>query len=281
MDDSPPPASADLKRSKGARVLFLVAILTLLLIYFMWWRTSFSRNLSDAQIVERLAVDIAPQEIQHAMEQLYARLNPKYEGREQFRAPLLALAVHPRFEIRRQVAWVMGRDKNEDYRRTLTSLLDDPDIGVQLNAACSLSNHGSPLGRPVLLAGLRGRELKAQVAGKLHWQIKKGDAVSLGRPAGTIEASDDQEAPISVALNGFADQIVAKEGATVAIGDVLARISPDPKNAVNILCALRTGGTSDDLAMVEGLIKGDEPRLSESREVMAAARSLLEQLRDR
>jgi hypothetical protein len=261
--------------------LFLIAILTLGLIYFMWWRTSFTRALSDGEIVERLAVDIAPHDIQHALEQLYGRLGPNYEGRELFRAPLLGLVEHERFEIRRQVAWVLGRDKVDDYRLALTKLLEDRDLGVQMNAACALTNHGSALGKPILLKALGPWELKAKSAGKLHWQIKRNDAVSLGRPAGTIELEDGTKVAITVALNGFADEIVSQEGANVLVDQVLARISADPKNVTNVLIALRIVGTADDSPAIEALLNGSDTRLLASREVVSSAESLLKLLRSR
>lgn len=276
-----PQAASETGRRKGARVLFLVAVLTVVLVYFLWWRTSYRRVLTDGEIEARLTLEASDFDIQHALEQLYGRLGPRMEGRERFREPLVRLAQHPRWEVRRQVAWVLGREPAFEYIQALAALLEDDDAGVRLNAACALSNSGDERARPVLLAGLDNWDLKAPAAGRVHWQVKAGDPLSMGRPAGLIRFDGGGSASIDVALNGFAEELVVSGDARVERGDVLARVSPDPKNAVNLLVALQAVGRSEDLPVIEAIAAGRRPRLAESREVRLAAERAADAIRRR
>ena len=265
-------------KSKGTGLMVLVAILTLVLVFFMWQRSRFARSLSDEQVLERLDPEISASEIQHALEQLYDRMSPTLEDREKFHEKVLALQNHPQWEVRRQVAWVMGRDDAEVYHKALVEMLRDEDRGVRLNAACALSNFNDPRARRELLEALEPWELKAPATGKVHWQIKEGESVSLGRDIGYVLLADEKRVPIRPALNGFADQHLVKKSADATEGQVIARISPDPRNVVNAVVALQAVGSKEDIPKLEALAEGRVPRLKDSTEVRSAARRAVNHL---
>lgn len=272
------PSQSSRDRNKGPLLLMGILILTAVIGVASWYSSSFKRALTDEQIIERLEAG-EPRDIQHALSQLEERLSFRYEGRERFRAPVVALANNEHVEIRRQVAWVMGREPAPIYRETLTLLLADPDLGVRNNAACSLSNFYDPLARPVLLKGLEAFDILAEADGTLDLKLDVGDAASLGTGLGSIKNGEGEGIPVRTPLNGFIEALPKGKDGDVVVGDVVARISPDPQIVVNLLTALGAVATLDDVPKLQAYASGGVERMTP--EVEAAAKAAIAAVKKR
>lgn len=269
------------KRSKDKRgpiLLMGILLVTAVIAFVSWYSSSFKRPLSDDQIIERLETGDA-RSIQHALSQLEERLSPRYDGRARFREPVVALAKDEYVEIRRQVAWVMGREPAPVYRETLTKMLADADLGARVMAACSLSNWNDPLARPVLLTGLDAFELRAEAAGTLDLKLEVGDAASLGTGLGSIKRKDGEAAPVRTPLNGFIQLLPKGKDGDVVVGDVIAKIAPGPKTVLNLLTALGYVGKYEDLPILERFAGGGVERMT--KEVEDAARAAIDAVKTR
>jgi len=268
--------TASLKKTDGKRgplLLMGILLVTCVIALASWFGSSFKRGLSDDQVLERLEAG-APRDIQHALSQLEERLGPAYEGRERFREAVVALAENEHVEIRRQVAWVMGREPAELYRSTLTKMLTDVDLGARVNAACSLSNFYDALARPVLLKGLEPFEVLAMASGTLDLKLDIGDAASLGTGLGSIKTSEDESIQVRTPLNGFLELLPKGKDGEVDAGDVIATVSPDPLTVVNLLKALEAVGRLEDIPILERFARGSVARMTP--EVEAAARAAVD-----
>jgi len=249
-------------KKRGPWLVAIVIVATAGIGAASWFSSSFKRDLTDEEIITRLDPGAPPRDIQHALSQLEGRLGPDYEERGRFREPVVALVDSEYVEIRRQIAWVMGREPAEVYREGLARMLVDRDAGVRLNAACSLSNFNDPRARPRLLEGLASFEVVAPASGSLDIKVKAGDPASLGAALGVVETADgsvDVRAPMS----GFVERLPRGESAEVAEGDAVLVIAPDPKVVRNVLVALRFVGRLEDVPFLEPFAAGSVARMGD------------------
>lgn len=239
------------KKRAGSPVLVAgLVLVTMLVAYCSWYGSSFGRGLNDDQIFERLDPGVAPRDIQHALSQLEERLSPTYPGRERFREKVVELARSEHVEIRRQVAWVMGREPAPDYREGLVGLIDDADPGVRFNAGCSLSNFNDPRSRPPLLEALKPIPILAPATGTLELKTDEGEAASLGGGIGFVKTSEGEDVEVRTALNGVVLRLpLGKEG-QVQKGAVIVTLEPNPKNVEGVLVALRAVGLEEDVPLI-------------------------------
>ena len=251
-------------KKRGPLLVTIVILATAGIGVLTWYINSFQRYLTDEQILEHLdpEIEAPPRSIQHALEQLYARLGSDYEGRERIRKPVVALADSEHVEIRRMVAWVMGCDETEVYRAGLARMLADEDAGVQLNAACALSNFNDPRARPRLLEGLGLFEVGAPVSGTLDIKVEVGEPASLGAALGVVETSAE---PVDVRtpINGFIAGLPKGKDAQVKKGDAVLVVAPGPKVISNILVALRFVGLLEDVPRLEPFASGTVERMGD------------------
>lgn len=278
MTDAPPGIPTPPPRSPFPFVLFLILGM-MLLFFFGWYRDWFGRDLTDAQVLERLAETEDPRTLQHALVQLEARLSPQFPAREKFRGPVVTLAKHPRHEVRELVAWVMGREPAPEYQAALRGMLSDDSLATRRNAACSLSNFKDGSARPVLLEALKHLAVVAPGGGVLELSTKVGDPASMGRDLGSIVAPGGQTFPLRAAFNGEIREVNAKDGATVSAGDVLLVVSPEPKSVLNVLHALQSVGIQADIETLRPFADGRVAGMS--REVSAQAQKTIAAIQSR
>src|SRR5687767_9854723 len=90
--------------------LIIVASLFIIVPFLTWYFTWFGRSLSDEKIVEYLADEKKPRNIQHALTQIESRIEKNDPAARKFYPRILELAKSPTGEVRKTVAWVMGQD---------------------------------------------------------------------------------------------------------------------------------------------------------------------------
>lgn len=266
------------EKKRGPMLVGVIIVITAAIGAASWYSSSFKRGLTDDQILERLSSDASPRDVQHALAQLEERLSPRYEGRERFRDAVVALVASEHVEIRRQVAWVMGREPADAYREGLARLLADDDAGVRLNAACSLSNFNDPRARPTLLNGLRAFDVPAPASGNLDIRVKAGEPASLGAALGVVEAGDETF-DLRTPMNGFVERLPKGKSGSVNKGETVLVIAPDSKVIRNVLVALRFVGTLEDVARLTPYAEGTVERIGE--EAAAEARTAIAAIQKR
>ena len=166
--------------------LIIVASLFIIVPFLTWYFTWFGRSLSDEKIVEYLADEKKPRNIQHALTQIESRMEKNDPAVRKFYPRILELAKSPTGEVRKTVAWVMGQDNtSEDFHRALLELLKDPEPLVRRNAALQLVRftvNGQPdaSGRPELRAMLQPFEAKSPIAGTIVSILPVGSELRAG-----------------------------------------------------------------------------------------------------
>jgi biotin carboxyl carrier protein len=269
--------------------LIIVASLFIIVPFLTWYFTWFGRELSDEKIVEYLADEKKPRNIQHALTQIESRMEKNDPAVKKFYPRILELAKSPTGEVRKTVAWVMGQDNtSEDFHRALVSLLSDTEPLVRRNAALQLVRftgaNGQPdaSGRPELRVMLQPFEVKSPMNGTIVSILPVGSELRAGAllarirvtspPSSLIthdsspitsSASPDTRKPTPVTISGDVQEfrspvdgqiaLAVKEGETVTTAQTLATLKPDKASISAALRALAYVGTAEDLPLVESL----------------------------
>lgn len=225
---------------------------------FLFWRaTWFGRKLTDEEIGKYLADAEHPRKAQHALAQLADRIVAGDRTVARWYRDVVRLSHHRLPELRMTAAWVMGQDNRVAmFHDELLRLLRDQDPLVQQNAALGLVRFGDGQARAVLLVMLRPYMLKCPEAGTLRFRLKEGDSLNRGtliarveREAGTVE---EVRSPVP---GTFASKVVT-DGARVAAGEAIARLSPSAEQVLAALQGLYFVGHEDDLPEIERYARG-------------------------
>jgi hypothetical protein len=229
----------------------LLAVLFVTVPFLFWYQTWFGRQLTDKDLEQYLRELQHPRKVQHALTQISQRMSQGYPGVQAWYGRVVALAAHPTPEIRTTVAWVMGQDNTcPMFHQTLIKLLSDGDLMVRRNAALSLVRFGDACGRAELLTMLRALAVQAPAAGKLFTEVQAGQSVGRGTLLAALASGSGQKHEIRSPYSGTVERIAAADS-TVAQGDELAVIGPDPTQAWEALRALYIIGQADDLRDVD------------------------------
>jgi biotin carboxyl carrier protein len=182
--------------------LIIVASLFIIVPFLSWYFTWFGRSLSDEKIVEYLADEKKPRNIQHALTQIESRMEKNHPAVKKFYPRILELAKSPTGEVRKTVAWVMGQDNtSEDFHRALISLLGDSEPLVRRNAALQLVRftdaNGQPdgSGRPELRAMLQPFEVKSPMNGTIVSILPVGSELRAGALLARIRVAGPSAIP--------------------------------------------------------------------------------------
>ena len=251
--------------------LIIVASLFIIVPFLTWYFTWFGRSLSDEKIVEYLADEKKPRNIQHALTQIESRMEKNDPAVKKFYPRILELAKSPTGEVRKTVAWVMGQDNtSEDFHRALLELLKDAEPLVRRNAALQLVRFGDAAGRPELRAMLQPFEAKSPIAGTIVSILPVGSELRAGallarvRVAASPSASPITHHPSPITssgdirefrapVDGEIASLTVKEGDAVTAGQTIATLKPDQASVRAALRALAYVGTAEDLPFVESL----------------------------
>jgi hypothetical protein len=272
--------------------LIIVASLFIIVPFLTWYFTWFGRALSDEKIVEYLADEKKPRNIQHALTQIEQRIEKGDPSARKFYPRIVELAKSPSAEVRKTVAWVMGQDNtSEDFHRALVSLLGDSEPLVRRNAALQLVRFGDATGRPELRAMLQPFEAKSPIAGTIVSILPVGSELRAGallariRVAASPSATPDTRHPSPVIsgdvqefrapVDGEIASLVVKEGDAVTAGQTIASLKPDQASVSAALRGLAYVGTAEDLPIVESLAQtaGNSEIASQASTTAKAIRS--------
>lgn len=266
--------SAPPKPRRASLPLIIVAALFIIVPFLTWYGTWFGRDLSDQDIAAYLSEEKNPRHIQHALSRVEERIERGDPAVKKFYPQIIALTKSPTGEIRKTAAWVMGQDnKSAEFHQALLSLVGDNDPLVRRNAALQLVRFGDGAGRPELRSMLQSFEAKSPVAGTVVSLLAQGSRITAGgllaRIRDASNAVQEFRSPVDGAIGGLA----LKEGDAVAVGQTIARLTPDRATVSDALQALAYIGTKEDLPAIESCAQAN-PSGDLAQQATAAARAI-------
>src|SRR5216684_6085617 len=148
----------------GIAKKWLVAILVLtfafvLMPFLLWYMTTFTRPLNDAELGTYFKDAAHPRRAQHALSQVADRitsLNPATrESAKPWYPEVVKSAAQGSDELRVTAAWVMGQDNHSsEFHAALLNQLSDPNPMVARNAALSLVRFSDATGHEIIASML-------------------------------------------------------------------------------------------------------------------------------
>ena len=265
----------------GMAKKWLVGILVLtfafvLMPFLLWYMTTFTRPLSDADLSEYFHDTAHPRRAQHALSQIADRIMSPNSGIRESAKPwypeVIQASVQGSDELRVTAAWVMGQDnQSPEFHAALLKQIADKNPMVQRNAALSLVRFADPAGH-ALIAGMLGPyTIAAPRAGTLSIRLKPGDAINPGTLLGHITIGNDKT-EVRSEVPGTIRQWVPSDKAQINAGDPLLQVDPSPEMVWESLRALFLIGQKEDLPAVESYARGAEgmpPQLQQQAEFTA------------
>src|SRR6202790_2690805 len=154
-------AAVPLKPGMAKKCLIAILVLTfafVLMPSLLWYMTTFTRPLNDADLASYFADTLHPRRAQHALSQIADRImspNPGIRESAKIWYPeVIQFSQQGSDDLRVTTAWVMGQDnQSPDFHAALLKQLADANPMVQRNAALSLVRFADPAGH-TLLAGM-------------------------------------------------------------------------------------------------------------------------------
>ena len=250
---SPPEA----KRRRSSLPILILAVLFVSATFLTWYFTWFGRDLSDAEISRYLADEKHPRHVQHALLQIEQRLERGDGSCRQWYPKILELSGSSETEFRMTTAWVMGYDnKSEQFHPALLKLLRDTEPMVRRNASLALVKFNDSSGRAELLATLKPFPVAAPAAGVVSSTLNEGSPVSRGTLLARIKQPSGAVLEVRSPLPGKIETITSRDGASVAAGDTVLKISSDVNSLWEVLRGLALIGQAEDLNEIERYAKG-------------------------
>jgi hypothetical protein len=254
-----PPAKTPMAKK------WLVAILVLtfafvLMPFLLWYMTTFTRPLTDADLGSYFADTIHPRRAQHALSQIADRMmSPSPAIRESARPwypDVIHFSQQGSDELRVTSAWVMGQDNSSPaFHAALLKLLNDRNPMVARNAALSLVRFADPAGHDVITAMLTPYAMPSPGSGTLATRLKPGDVINPGTLVGHITASG-ATSEIRSLVPGTILQWNAADNTAIESGKPILLVDPSPEMAWESLRALFLIGNKDDLPAVNRYVRG-------------------------
>ncbi len=227
----------------GMAKKWLVAILVLtfafvLMPFLLWYMTTFSRPLNDADLASYFSDTLHPRRAQHALSQVADRImsqNPGIRASAKIWYPeVIKFSEQGSDELRVTSAWVMGQDnQSPEFHAALKKQLTDANPMVQRNAALSLVRFADPAGHALIAGMLAPYTMDAQRTGILSIRLKPGDVINPGTLLGHILIGTDNT-EVRSEVPGTIRQWVSTENAAVKTGEPLLLVDPSP-------CLIRFG----------------------------------------
>ena len=259
--------SASAPPKSGIAKKWLVAILVLtfafvLMPFLLWYMTTFTRPLNDADLATYFADTSHPRRAQHALSQIADRImspNPGVRESAKIWYPeVIRFSEQGSDELRVTSAWVMGQDnQSREFHAALLRQLADANPMVQRNAALSLVRFADPAGHALIAGMLAPYTLTAQRAGMLSIRLKLGDVINPGTLLAHI-AIDHDQTEVRSEVPGTIRQWLAPDNAQVKVGDPLLLVDPSPEMVWESLRALYLIGQKEDLPAVNPYARGAE-----------------------
>jgi biotin carboxyl carrier protein len=255
-----PPKSAIAKK-------WLVAILVLtfafvLMPFLLWYMTTFTRPLNNAELGTYFKDAAHPRRAQHALSQLADRitsLNPAIrESAKPWYPEVVKYAAQGSDELRVTAAWVMGQDNHSpEFHAALLNQLTDANPMVRRNAALSLVRFADPSGHDVIAAMLAPYSITAPRPGTLTTRLKPGDVINPGTLVAHITLPG-QAIEVRSEVPGTILQWTAPDGTQVQAAQPILVVDPSPEMVWESLRALYLIGQKADAPAVDRYAKGIE-----------------------
>ncbi len=246
---------------------WLVAILVLtfafvLMPFLLWYMTTFTRPLNDADLASYFADGLHPRRAQHALSQIADRImspNPGIRESAKIWYPeVVRFSEKGSDELRVTAAWVMGQDnQSEAFHAALLRQLADVNPMVQRNASLSLVRFADPSGHTLIAGMLAPYTVAAQRTGILSIRLKPGDAINPGTLLAHITIGSDKT-EVRSDVPGTIRQWIAPDNVQVNTGAPLLLVDPSPEMVWESLRALFLIGQKEDLPAVDPYVHGVE-----------------------
>jgi hypothetical protein len=244
---------------------WLIAILVLtfafvLMPFLLWYMTTFTRPLSDADLGAYFADTIHPRRAQHALSQIADRMiSPNAAIRKSAKAwypEVIEFSRQGSDELRVTSAWVMGQDnQSADFHAALLKQLGDANPMVKRNAALSLVRFADPSGHEVIAGMLAPYTVAAPNSGTLAIRLKPGDVINPGTMVAHIAVAGEKTEVRSL-VPGTIIEWTSPDNAPVEVGKPMLLVDPSPEMVWESLRALYLIGQKDDLPAVNRYARG-------------------------
>jgi biotin carboxyl carrier protein len=278
-----PADATSVPAKSGIAKKWLIAILVLtfafvLMPFLLWYMTTFTRPLNDAEL-ETYFTDIAhPRRAQHALSQVADRImspNPAIrESAKPWYPEVVKSARQGSDELRVTAAWVMGQDnQSPEFHAALLKQLTDANPMVRRNAALSLVRFADPSGHDVIAEMLAPYAMAAPRSGILATRLKPGDVINPGTLVAHIAASAEN-VEVRSDVPGTISQWLVPDGAQVQAGQPILVIDPSPEMVWESLRALYLIGKKTDAPAVDRYARGMEgmpPQIKQQATLTAKA----------
>jgi len=252
-------------RKSGVAQKWLIAILVLtfafvLMPFLLWYMTTFTRPLTDADMAASFQDTAHPRRAQHALSQIADRILSPNPGIRASAKPwypeVIKFSEQGSPELRVTSAWVMGQDnQSPEFHAALLKQLVDPNPMVRRNAALSLVRFADPAGHALIAAMLAPYTMNAPRAGTLSIRLKPGDAINPGTLLAHIEAGNDKT-EVRSDVPGSIRQWLAADNTPIQVGAPLLLVDPSPEMVWESLRALYLIGAKDDLPAIAPYLHG-------------------------
>ncbi len=249
----------------GIAKKWLIGILVLtfafvLMPFLLWYMTTFTRPLSDADLRSYFSDTLHPRRPQHALSQIADRMmSPNPAVRESAKAwypQVVQFASSGSDELRVTAAWVMGQDNQApEFHTALLGQLNDPNPMVKRNAALSLVRFGDSSGHDIVTGMLVPYAVPAPLSGTLAIRLKPGDVINPGTLLGHINVSG-QDTEFRSQVPGTILEWSVPDKSTIESGKPVLIVDPSPEMVWESLRALYLIGGKDDLPAVNRYVRG-------------------------
>lgn len=243
----------------------LIAILVLtfafvLMPFLLWYMTTFTRPLSDADLGAYFADSVHPRRAQHALSQIADRMmspNPEVrQSAKRWYPEVIKFSSSPSDELRVTSAWVMGQDNTSaDFHAALLKLLGDANPMVKRNAALSLVRFADPVGHDVIAGMLAPYAVLAPSSGTLAIRLKPSDVINPGTLLAHIAAAGEKT-EVRSQVPGTILEWTLPDNSAVESGKPMLLVDPSPEMVWESLRALYLIGRKDDLPAINRYARG-------------------------
>jgi hypothetical protein len=270
-------------RKSGVAQKWLIAILVLtfafvLMPFLLWYMTTFTRPLTDADMTASFQDTAHPRRAQHALSQIADRIlspNPAIRASAKPWYPeVIRFSEQGSDELRVTSAWVMGQDnQSPEFHAALVKQLADANPMVQRNAALSLVRFADPAGHALIAGMLAPYSVAAQRTGVLSIRLKPGDVINPGTLLAHITIGTDNT-EVRSEVPGTIRQWIPSDNTEIKTGEPLLLVDPSPEMVWESLRALLLVGQKEDLPAVNPYVRGADgmpPQIQQQAALTARA----------